>query len=412
MDRDFLQQKLERYFKWFHQHPEPGNGEIETTARIGEILNEAGIEVLDAGLKTGLAARITGGGGTRAAVPAGGEVLSAPVRAGASPGAEAGKPVIALRCDIDALPVTECSGLAYASQKPGFMHACGHDFHLTAMLGAALLLSEEREKFAGTVKLLFQPAEEGGGGAKQALDTGVLDDVDEIYGLHVSAEHESGVIGVSPGPTHAAVGAFKIIINGKGGHAAHPQDTLDPIPATAALVSAAQTIVSRNTDPFDQSVLSFTHAEAGSTWNVIPETALLEGTFRAFTDEKLARIARRLEEVCRGAAESFGLGVNFSWTMYTSATNNDPALSEFTAQTARSLGLAVIPTARSMGGEDFALYQKRIPGVFWTIGVGSPQGVHHPGFIADPAPLSSASRLLAALAVKGLERLFVHTEGV
>ncbi|MDR2134215.1 MAG: amidohydrolase, partial [Treponema sp.] len=345
MDRVSLQQKLEQHFRWFHQHPEPGNGEIETTARIREILHEAGIEVLDTGLKTGLVARIPGTG----RFP----------RDGAAPGTKTGKPVIALRCDIDALPLTECSGLSYASQRPGFMHACGHDFHLTALLGAALLLSEEGEELAGTVKLLFQPAEEGGGGAKQVLDTHVLDDVDEIYGLHVSPETAPGIIGVSPGPTHAAVGAFKIVVTGRGGHAARPQDTLDPIPAAAWLVGAAQTIVSRNTDPFDNSVVSFTRLEAGSTWNVIPETALLEGTFRAFTDEKLARTGRRLEEFCRGAAESFGLRIDFDWTMNTSAVDNDPALSKFTAETAESLGFSVVPCTPGMGGEDFALYQKR-----------------------------------------------------
>ncbi|MDR1986243.1 MAG: amidohydrolase [Treponema sp.] len=382
METAYLQDKLAGYFTWFHQHPEPGNGEVETTARIREILHDAGIEVLDGRsgglLKTGLAARIQGKTDT---------------------------PVVALRCDIDGLPITEASGLPYASRKAGFMHACGHDFHTASLLGAALLLNEGKETLEGTVKLLFQPAEEGGGGAQQVLDSHVLDDVREIYGLHVAANHASGLIGISPGGTHAGVGGFKISITGKGSHGAAPHHARDPIVAAAQLINTAQVIISRNTNPFDQGVLSFTHLEAGNTWNVIPEKALLEGTFRAFTDEKLAWIARRLQECCRAAAEAMGVTVDFSWRMYTMATNNHTALSEFAAETARALGLTVIPAEPVMGGEDFALYQKKIPGVFWTIGINSPEGAHHPGFIADMSQLSSAACFSAALARNSLARL-------
>jgi amidohydrolase len=385
MNISLLQDTLEGYFTWFHRHPEAGNEELETTARIREILREAGIETPDwtaeaAGvpLKTGLVARIRGRRKT---------------------------PVAALRCDIDALPVTEASGLPYSSQNAGFMHACGHDFHTTSLLGAALLLNEERETLEGTVKLVFQPAEEGGGGAQQVLDSRALDDVSEIYGLHVAAERERGVIGINAGATHAAVGAFKITIHGKGAHGAAPHRGRDPIVTAAQLINAAQVIISRNTDPFDQAVLSFTRVEAGTTWNVIPETAKLEGTFRAFTDEKLDWIARRLRECCDAAAQTMETDVDFSWRVCTMATNNDAALSEFAAETARGLGLTVIQGRPVMGGEDFALYQKRIRGVFWTIGVQSPQGVHHPGFIADISLLSTAARFSAALARESLARL-------
>jgi amidohydrolase len=377
METVLLQETLEQHFKWFHQHPEPGNGETETTARIRKILGEAGIEILDSGLKTGLVGRIRG---------------------------KADTPVVALRCDIDALPIAEDSGLPYSSLKPGFMHACGHDFHTASMLGAALLLQEEKETLEGTVKLIFQPAEEGGGGAQQVLDSGVLADVREIYGLHVAADQAPGLIGINPGATHAAVGLFKIIIRGQGAHAADPHHARDPVMAAAQLINAAQTIISRNMDPFEQAVLSFTHVEAGNTWNVIPEEALLEGTFRAFADEKLSWIARRLTDLCRGTAEAAGLAVDLSWSRTTSATNNDGPLSEFAADTARSLGFTVAPSPRIMGGEDFALYQKHIPGVFWTIGIRSPQGAHHPGFIADMAQLSAAARLLRALARRSLTR--------
>jgi amidohydrolase len=379
MDKTALQQKLEEHFRWFHRHPEPSNMEKETTAQIRRILDDAGVEVIDSKLKTGLVARIRG---------------------------RTPEPVIALRCDIDALPVTEATGLDYASENLGFMHACGHDFHICAMLGAALLLKEEAETLDGTVTLLFQPAEEGGGGALQVLKSGVLDNASEIYGIHAVAELKPGVIGVSPGATYAAVGTFKIVIKGKGAHGAAPHQSRDPITTAAQLVSAAQTIVSRNIAPFDQVVLSFTHIEAGNTWNVIPETALLEGTFRAFGDEKLEAIAHRLEEVSRGIAAATGVGVDFSHRVYTSATNNDPALVELIIKTARAIGLETVPSLPNMGGEDFALYQKKIPGVFWTIGIGSPEGHHHPGFIANPSPLSTAAELFAAIARDSLRRLF------
>jgi amidohydrolase len=378
MDKVNLQKILEGHFRWFHRHPEPGNMEKETTAQIRRILEDAGVEVIDSKLKTGLAARILG---------------------------RKPEPVVALRCDIDALPVTEATGLDYASENPGFMHACGHDFHICSLLGAAFLLKEEAENLEGSVTLLFQPAEEGGGGAMQVLKSGVLDNASEIYGIHAVAELEPGVVGVSHGATYATVGTFKIVVKGKGAHAAAPHLSRDPITAAAQLVNAAQTIVSRNTAPYDQAVLSFTHIEAGNTWNVIPETALLEGTFRAYGDEKLDAIARRLEDVSRGIAAANLTDIDFSHRVYTSATNNDPALVDMVIKIAKSLGLETVPSLPNMGGEDFALYQKKIPGVFWTIGIGSPEGHHHPGFIANPAPLSKAAELFAAIARDSLARL-------
>ncbi|GHV42203.1 putative hydrolase YxeP [Spirochaetia bacterium] len=395
MNTDDLQSQLESYFKWFHRHPELSNDEHETTARIREILTGAGIEILNIPLKTGLVARIRGARGSSAPAESEAESQSSPPDG----------PVVALRSDIDALPVTEISCLDYASEQSGVMHACGHDFHITALLGTALLLQAEKENLGGTIKLIFQPAEEGGGGAQQVLDTGVLDDTAEIYGLHTAAENNAGVIAVSPGPSHAAVGAFRILLRGVGGHAAYPHLCKDPIVAGAQIINAAQTIISRNTSPFDQAVLSFTHTEAGSNWNVIPPEALLEGTTRAFSVEKLTGLNEQLKQIAVHTGEVNGIAVEYEWHINTISTNNDPALTAFVSETAKAMGYRVQPRLPGMGGEDFALYQQRIPGVFWTIGVGSPQALHHPGFIADTAALSAASRLMAALGREALQRL-------
>jgi amidohydrolase len=371
-----LQEKLVPWFEWFHRHPELGYAEFETTARIREILTGLGVEIIDTGLETGLVASIG-----------------------------KGKPVVALRGDIDGLPITEDSGLPYASETPGRMHACGHDFHTTALLGAAILLAGKKTTLPGTVKLIFQPAEETSGGAATVLATGALDDVREIYGLHVSPDLPPGQIGAGPGATFAAVGSFRITIQGKGGHAGYPHLSRDPIIALGQIIVAAQSIVSRNANPFDPSVVSITHVEGGNTWNVIPPEAFIEGTIRSLETEKYKCIAERLGEIVKGVELTSGTRIEYTWNMSSPAIDNDSALAAFVADTARELGLTAGPSIPCMGGEDFSLYQQRIKGVFWNIGVDSPEGIHHPRFIADPAPLSSAASLLARLAEKALARL-------
>jgi amidohydrolase len=375
-----LQSTLEEYFKWFHRRPEIGNTEYQTTARIREILAAAGVEALDIALKTGVVAHVSG----------------------VHPG-----PVVALRADIDALPVTEDTGLPYASEYAGRMHACGHDFHLTSLLGAALLLQERRAEFAGTVKLIFQPAEESAAGALQVLAAGVLDDVAEIYGAHVRPDLPAGVFAVSAGGVWAAVGKFTARFRGTGGHAAYPQHCRDSIVAAAQFITALQTIVSRSTNPFDSAVVSVTHIEAGNTWNVIPGDCFIEGTFRALSNEGLNAIAGRIGTIAHGVAEAAGIVIDFAWDCTTVAVNNDAALTNFVADTAHRLGYTVAPAVPTMGGEDFARYQERIPGVFWSVGVGSPQALHNPGFVADLSPLAQAAELLAAVATARLAKLAI-----
>ncbi|GHU85352.1 putative hydrolase YxeP [Spirochaetia bacterium] len=378
MAADALQEHLLPLFQWFHRHPELGNQEHETTARIKEILAAEGVEVTDSGLPTGLVAVIKG---------------------------REGGPVVALRSDIDALPITEASGLPYSSENEGRMHACGHDFHLTAMLGAAILLKKAEKTLPGTVKLIFQPAEECGPGSKQVVKTGILDDVQEIYGLHVDSEIEPGLISVGAGPITAAVGGFRIIVKGKGGHAASPQECIDPIVAAAQIVNAAQTIVSRNLAPEEKAVVSITHLAAGNTWNVIPGEALMEGTIRTLGTEKFKAVAEKLGQIAQGIGAATGTTIEYFWELGAPSVNNDPALTDFVRETAQSLGFPVKPCPAGMGGEDFSIYQERIPGVFWFIGVGSPQAGHHPGFAADTTCLHRASELLAALGKGALDRL-------
>ncbi|MDR2510783.1 MAG: amidohydrolase [Spirochaetaceae bacterium] len=375
MNADELQQTLEGHFRHLHRHPELSFKEYETTAYIKRSLEEAGVEVLDTGLETGLVARVRGNGG--------------------------GKKV-ALRADIDAIPVSEATGLAWASENPGVMHACGHDFHTAGLLGAAMLLNEKKSGLDGEVLLVFQPAEEVSGGAASVLKTGVLDGVQEIYGLHTAPDYESGVVALKAGGTFAAVAAFKITITGKGGHAAMPHLCHDPVYAQAALITGAQSIISRNSDPFAPVVLSFTHVEAGKTWNVIPPRAFVEGTIRALSTEKARHTVQRLSALCRGL-DAHEVTAEIDWWMDAPATNNNAELTRFAENTARELGFTVTEYTPTMAGEDFALYQEKIPGVFINFGVGSPHGLHHPEYRADPAGLASAARLLAALAEKTLQ---------
>jgi amidohydrolase len=372
---DNLQEELEVYFKWFHRHPELSNQEYGTTAKIRTILGGLGIRVLESGLKTGVAALIPG----------------------KDPSAG---PVTALRADIDALPVAEASGVEWASENAGVSHACGHDFHITALLGAASLLRKNPPE-TGSVLILFQPAEEGGGGAKQVLETGVLDKVSRIYALHVDPSLESGAIGIRAGAAWAAVGKFRIELTGKGGHAAKPHLCADPVIAAAAVINSTQTIVSRCTDPFDSTVVSITRCEAGSTWNVIPPRAILEGTIRAMKTDTLEWAAGRLEKICQGAALASGVQPDFSWACCTVAVNNDRTLSQKAAGIAGKLGFPVKEPPPTMGGEDFAFYQQCIPGLIFTFGTGDGTGersLHSPLFAANPSGLSRASTLLASLA--------------
>ncbi len=365
-------------FQWFHRHPELSFQEFETTKKIRELLTAANVKILDLPLETGLVAEVTG----------------------AHPG-----PIIAIRCDIDALPIQEQTDLPYKSETDGIMHACGHDFHTTAMLGAAVLLKRREKELGGSVRIIFQPAEESSLGALKITKSSALDNVQLIFGIHVIPNVPVGTIVISPGAMTAAVDRFQITFSGKGGHAAYPQDGVDPIVAAAQFVSAAQTIVSRNTDPFHQDLVSITHITAGSTWNVIPTTAFLEGTVRTLQKEDRRLIPKRLEELSVSIAEAFRATADFRWIAGPPATDNEASWTAFSAKLAEDKGLKVISSVPSLGGEDFAFYQQILRGVYIQIGTGQSEPNHNPKFCVDPKALPLASAYVASLAEKALNVL-------
>lgn len=366
---------LQETFRWLHRHPELSYEEVETTKRLRQVLQAHDVAILDSGLPTGLVAEVGTDG-----------------------------PVIALRADIDALPVTEETGLPYASEIPGHMHACGHDFHTSALLGAALLLKRKEHELQGRVKLVFQPAEEAPGGAKKVLETGLLQDVCAIFGMHVSPRLPVGTLGLRAGAVTASVDRFQITFRGQGTHAAHPDAGIDPIPAAAAFIQAAQTIVSRNLNPFAAGLVSITHVEGGNTWNVIPSTVLVEGTTRSLGKEERQLIRENLCRLAERIAEGHGAQAEIDWYEGPPATDNAPEWIEVARQAAKEQSLEVVEAPASLAGEDFAYYQEQLPGAFVLVGTGYSFSNHHPKFQLDPAALQPAAAFLARLAEEALRR--------
>ena len=365
-----LEKKLAEWFEWFHRHPELSYEEYETTDKIREVLTEAGVEILPCALETGLVAIVRG--------------------------AKEG-PVQALRCDIDALPIREETNLPYASEYEGKMHACGHDFHITAGIGCAVLLNERKDELAGTVKIIFQPGEESSLGALKVLETDVMEDVERIWGLHADPTNEAGTLGIREGYVTAAVDRFVITVKGVGCHGAHPDDGVDPIPAAAGIIQALQTIVTRNINAFHPALISVTRLTAGNTWNVIPEEAVLEGTVRTMSLEDRILFERRLREIAQGTAAAYGASAEAEWIAGPPATYNDGSMAEESIQKARKLGLNVVPEESSMGGDDFAFFEENIPGCYIKVGTGKGQLIHQPGFCVDKAAIWLAAEYLAEL---------------
>ena len=292
--------------------------------------------------------------------------------------------VVGMRADMDALPIEEITGLPYASKTPGKMHACGHDGHTSMLLGAARHLCETRN-FDGTAVVIFQPAEEGGAGAKAMIEDGLLDrfGIQEVYGLHNYPGMGVGTFAIRSGPLMAAADRLQIEIEGVGGHAARPHKAVDTVLVGSAIVNALQQIVSRNIDPLENAVVSITLFQAGTTDNVIPQTALLRGTARSLNAQVRDTLEKRVVEIAEGVAKLYGAKVKVIYSRDYPVVVNHPGETEFAAGIASQIagGANVDSAARPvMGGEDFAFMLEKRPGAFIFMGNGDSANLHHPAY--------------------------------
>lgn len=367
----------------FHMHPELGFQEVRTAGIVAKELQSIGLEVSTGIGKTGMVALIEG---TR-------------------PG-----PTLLLRADMDALPIVEQTGAEYASQNPGVMHACGHDGHTAILLTVARMLNESRDQFPGTIKLVFQPAEEGQGGAESMIEAGVLDNprVDVTLGLHLWNEKPVGWLGIAEGPIMAGAEKFDIKITGKGGHGAVPHSAIDPVLAGAHIVTALQSVVSRNVAPLDSAVVSVTQFHGGDAFNVIPHTVELGGTIRTFKPEIRETVLKRVEEIVKRTAEAFSSVAEFKNTRLTPSVINDPDTIENVQAAAKKAlpDLTIDGTAPiTMGSEDFGFMMEKVAGCFIFVGSANAEkglnyGHHHPKFDVDEQALAHAAALMAQSAVE------------
>ncbi len=347
--------EMKEWRQHIHQNPELGFDCHNTAAFVIERLKEFGVDEIHDGIATsGVVAIINGQG----------------------PG-----DTIGLRTDMDALPIQEVRDLPYKSKIEGKMHACGHDGHTTMLLGAAKYLSETRN-FSGRVALIFQPAEEGFGGGRVMCEEGIMTQfgIAQVFAIHNWPGLETGAIAGRTGPIMAAADRFTLTVTGKGGHAAMPQASIDPIVVATQIVQAYQTIVSRNTSPFDRAVVSITQFHAGDAFNVIPDTVEITGTVRTFKPEVQEMVERRMSEIATHMAAAHGATAELNYMGGYPATVNHGAQLEFAADVARDLvGKDMVDTdvVPSMGGEDFAYMLQERPGAYLFLGQGDSPGLHH-----------------------------------
>lgn len=324
-------------------------------------------------------------------------------------------PCVALRADMDALPIHEEADVSFRSEHAGKMHACGHDCHTAMLLGAARLLKQRESEIRGTVKLIFQPAEEGGAGGRRMRDEGALSDppVQRIFGLHVWPLIPTGTFGSRAGVFLAAAGEMEIIVRGKGGHAAMPHLAIDPVSVAAKIVTELQTIVSRELDPLNSGVVSVTAIHGGEAYNVIPETVQLRGTVRALEMDIFRKVQQRVREIATqvGAAHRCEVEVRFPGNDYPPTVNNAECWNVARALAAELTSPDhVAELAPVMGGEDFAFYTEEVPGCFVALGMrneahGAVYSVHHPKFKADEDALPLGTAMHVAFAFKSLDDL-------
>ena len=361
-----------------HRHPEIGFKEVRTAALVAKELNEIGLEVRTGIAETGVIAVLDGDG-------SGPDVLA--------------------RFDMDALPIKEETGASYASVNTDVMHACGHDAHVAIGLTVARILSTRRKEINGSVKFVFQPAEEGLGGAKRMVDEGVLEDPrpDVCLALHLWNEKPVGWLGITPGPVMAASETFYIRVTGKGGHGAAPHYSIDPVFAAAQIVSALQSIVSRNVPPLESAVVTVTSIHGGEAFNVIPPEVELKGTIRTFDSSVRDLVFQRFREIVTGVAQSMGCKVEVELRRITPAVINDVTITNQVLDIAsRILPKDTISTStRTMGSEDMAYMMEEIPGCYFFVGSSNAEkkldaSHHHPSFDFDEEVLPYAAGLMAA----------------
>ncbi len=364
--------------RFFHENPELSGREAGTAERIRKELTEAGIPWKPCGKKlgTGTVATIVGG----------------------APGK-----TFMIRADIDALPIEEKSGVPFSSRAPGVMHACGHDCHAAMLLGAARILWQERSSLRGTVKLLFQPAEETAEGALDMIADGALDGVDAIFGMHVGSSIPSGRATVHPGPKSAATDWFRVKFTGESGHAAKPEECIDVAPAVATFVLDLQTIRSRETDPFEPVVVTVGTIRSGSRWNVTSGEAVVEGTIRCYSPEVRTRAEKSVERIAKETAAAYRCSAETEVKRLCDPVVNDPAVTEVARRAIESvLGpAALFPETRNMGGEDFGFYSTRIPAAFAHLGVrneacGAVYPQHSDRYRVDESALAKGALIHAA----------------
>lgn len=365
--------------RWFHMHPERSEHEYETGKKVREELTKYGIQWRECGLETGALATIRG--------------------------AKPGKTIL-LRGDMDALPVTEETGLPFASQNPGVMHACGHDCHTATLLTAARILHDHRDELCGTVKLAFQPAEEVGTGAPSMIAQGALDGVDSAFAIHIWSTIPSGKVALSGGPCMAAVDKFVVNIEGKGGHASAPHEAIDPVVCLGAMIGNLQTVVSREVNPMDSAVVTIGKATSGTLWNVIPDTAYMEGTTRYYTREMRALLQERMERMVRLTGETYRCKANIDFYSLIPPTINDHG---FAAEAQKSAAKIVgeenlFDLGPIATGEDFGYFLEKVPGALALVGVGNeacgaiwPQ--HSPKYMVDEDALIKSLMLYIQVAM-------------
>jgi len=370
-----LKEQLVSIRRDFHKHPEIAFEEVRTGGIVAEYCTKLGLRVRR-GAKTGVIAELN---------------------------AEKSGPVVALRADMDALPIQEQNDAAYKSTIAGKGHLCGHDAHTAMLMGAVQVLLKHKDRIPFPVRFLFQPAEEvPKGGAEKLIEEGHLDGVSEIFGIHVNPQLPTGVLGIRSGATMASMDRFEIVIEGRGGHGAMPNLAADPVTTAAEIVMALQTVVARRVDPLDPAVVSVCQIDAGSAFNVIPSECRMIGTARSLAASVREKLPRWMEEIAGGVAQAHGLRAKVSYQHGTPVLVNRRDAAEAMGAAFRNLGGKESEIRPTMGGEDFAYYLERVPGCFGFLGAGdgSPrtaQCFHHPRYDIDEAALPWGSALLAQL---------------